>query len=428
MNEFTEYIKELYQNGFGAPIEYWLITIMIIVLILAIVVKLFINSNNQENSKSSLYFRISLTNIKIISCLIGITLLSAIVLYIFFYQDYFVKQHFALDLIVLIFALTISFIIIIFRFYRGVRTKLPKYISPSISLNQKIKNVNYINKSFEKSKWSTICVIIPFSLLLFHSLIKPEAEISILIDNSGSTDMYIEYGKSHLAESIENIYDDTKFNISYFETFDDENICKTKFNTLFKDANKIVLTNNIEKLSGNNIHFNSSREASIFFKNNNIEHSCIGTPLLESLWSNYLSSIQNTSKNENVIKILILLTDGQGNLYIPSSKDYYHTEVPEGFDIFNETSSINNISMYEYYDEISIINIGENDEEGLFYNFQSQIYDGQDEESYKKALKIVTKNIQKRNWNFIYILATFALIVIIIFMSIKIRPIYKQIK
>lgn len=425
MDKFVEYIKELYHNGFGAPVEYWLIVLLLLLLVLYIGVKLFNISKNKESNKGSLYFGICLTNIKLLCFTLGIILLSSIILFVFFYQDYFVKQHFALDFIILIFGLSLSIIITLFRLNKGVKTELPKYIKPSLSIIQKVQHGNYLSNTFEKSKWRVICIILPFTLLLLHFLVKPEAEVSILIDNSGSTNTYREYGKQNLAEAIEDVYDETKFNVSYFETFENVN-CETKNNSLFKDANKIVQTSEINNLSGENIHFNSSNESSVFFRNNNIEHSCLGTPLLETIWSNYLYSIQYSSKKNNVIRILILLTDGEGNLYAPTSENNSHTQVPDDFDIFDKTSLGNDLSMSDYYDEISIINIGNNEAEPFFNNYSSNIYNGQDKDSYKQSLKSVTEHIQKRNWNFIFILASLSLIVIITSLSIKIRPVYKQ--
>jgi hypothetical protein len=427
MVSLFKYVKDLFNQGFGMSIEYWLIVLLLIFILIYIGIKIANTTNNNKEKLGSLYFGITLSSLRILICIIGVSLLISVVSFIFFYQQYFVQKHYAPDFIVIILVLSIAFIIVLFKLNKGVKIKLPKYIKPPLSLEQKTIHGTYISNKFEKSKWKIICLIFPFVLLLFHSTVEQDAEVSILIDNSGSTDMYREYGRKYLAVAARNVYENTEFNISYFNTYNDDFQCQRAINSLQKDVTIICDKDNFEDLSSKNFHFNNSISASNFIGGNQIASSCLGTPLLECLWANYLFTKQNSNFNENTIKILILLTDGQGNLYLPSNSDFPHVQVSDNFDVFEVPEKKSNISMDEYYDKISIVNIGENDGEALFLNFDyNNIYDGQDKESYKVALDLVTRDIQKRNWNFIYIISFFASVVVLSFLFIKLQPMYNN--
>ena len=211
------------------------------------------------------------------------------------------QEHYAPDFIVIILVLSIAFIIVLFKLDKGVKIKLPKYIKPPLSLEQKTKHGNHIRNKFEKSKWKIICLIFPFILLLFHSTFKQDAEVSILIDNSGSTDMLREYGQKQLAEAMGNVYENTKFNISYFNTFNNDIQCQQARKSRQNDITQICIKDDYNVLLSENFYFNNSISASNFIIGNQIESSCLGTPLLECLWANYLFTQKNSNKNNNAI-------------------------------------------------------------------------------------------------------------------------------
>jgi hypothetical protein len=114
----------------------------------------------------------------------------------------------------------------------------------------------------------------------------------------------------------------------------------------------------------------------------------------------------------NRTKLLILITDGMGNCTDMLEDSY--------FDIIDPESGV---SMNDFYDYISIINIGVDTDSKMFeYANPSYILNGFNESSYRQALLRTTIAIQKKNWVFIYTIIFFIIISSVIILSINVKP------
>ncbi|PCJ82005.1 MAG: hypothetical protein COA49_03320 [Bacteroidetes bacterium] len=411
--EWAHYINDLSAIGFGLTIEAWVGIVLSFLLFNA----LFVNLTSKTiNSQESLHFITSLQSIKLTSYLLFIVLLCANVVFIFFYQEFIVDENFALDLIVVIALISSTLLIKLFNHTKG-RDNINTFIRPQLSLIKKAQVTRLLISKFQKAKlFILVLLTLPFVVLLMQSITETKAEVSILIDNSGSTDESINESRNYLAQAMRTTVDNTTFNISYFPNYN-ENQCERYIRKLKKDVNEVISELRHENLLGVNYHFSNTGAATSFIQNTPIETSCLGSPLIETIWANFLF----TTDKENLVtkdkKIFIIITDGAGNLYSETSP----TKVPNGFDIFTIVETTSQQSMEDYYNDISIINIGDLYDQYLFEEIKQssvELLDGYDKESYVNSLLYAIKNIQKRNWCFIYVISFIVILTcVLVFMS-----------
>jgi hypothetical protein len=407
MNNLLKYIGKIINNGYGMPYEYWLIILLSFFIFVFVTTKL---AYKQSENSTNLRFYINIINLKLLIILFTITLFIIIFIFIFHYHYFFILEHYDLDFITIIALFSVFNIIFFYSFKSKIDKKFTNYTKLALNIQQKTEFSKQLVNSFNKIKLASFLLIIPFLLLLFQGIVKQKAEVSIIIDNSGSTDTYMHYAREYLSKATKNIIEDTKFYISYFP----QNLIGNQ--QLKENTNDIVKESNYNNLISENLIFKSAKQASFSINNTIINSSQLGTPLTETIWANYLLSISN--KKPLSTRILVLMTDGAGNLYNQNTKN---TET-QSLDIFNVLESKTGKSIYDYYNKIAVINIGKDNNIGLFKNIESDIiYDGHDEKSYEEALNTAVEDIQKRNWWFVSIISFITIITVLLTINVKLK-------
>ncbi|NMH87990.1 hypothetical protein [Flavivirga algicola] len=243
---------------------------------------------------------------------------------------------------------------------------------------------------FKKIKlWSFIPA---FGFLLLFLPIKMDKNlVSFLLDTSSSMDVHIGNGQEILRKSFQNINNDTDIILSWFT----ENSPSGNFNDLIR-------TRNSQQLDGMHQYFTNKHDAINAL--NGIEFT-EGTPLLETIWSNYLFTLEHIQNEHYTNNIFVLVTDGEDS-YFESEISTFLCEIPQ----------FNNF----YQDNINIINLqGANN---AFFDKADAcnyaVYEGMDIDSYAAAVQEILAGITK-DYYFPVWLAVFCALGMLIVLFIK---------
>lgn len=408
MIDFFNYISQLIKNGFNMPFTFWISLLFIFSSLFFISIRI---KNRKNSDYLSLRYYVYSRFFMILIALYVIFLIAILWIYVYDYQYFFAENDFSLDIIV--FVLLFSFLIVSLTIHLKINYKSNplSFILKPISIKEKNIRLISLKRRFSKTKLLVIFLIIPFSILLLEFLQINKASVSIVIDNSGSTNSFIDYGRNGLSQAISSVYPNTLFNISFFKSIDDYS---TSLSDEYKlSVDKIINESDYTSLNCENLNFMNTNSAKAFISDFALPEET-GSPIIETMWANFLLTIENCANSPNMIKILIVMTDGKDLLYSEKEdiSDFNILEV-------NQNSISQNIK--EYFDKIIFINIGGDKDEYLFENIDnSLIYNGNDKQSYSKALTHALININNKNWNFILLLSGLIVLSILSILFIKI--------
>ena len=339
----------------------------------------------------------------IISYSIVTFILLLIIIYKWHFTNFFSTNHIQFILLFSVFLLLVLQASSFFRFSSFFdRNKSSLIFYPGIGSRSSNETRNMAVREYNKTK---IWLILPlFSFLL---LLVPENNknlISILIDNSssmngnGETNAPIEIGKTAITNTLSCLDSKTDIILSWFSS-PLERGYKSNFNEIKKERQS---TN----LSASNNGFIGTGGALSYLNNISIIPP---TPLIETIWSNFLYSKEFSQENQYDKKVSIIITDGKESVIQDdiNSFSFCETDGPESF-----------------FDNISIINMGGKPSDPFFRKASGcSIYieeNGLDEVSYENALNQFLIEFIK-DWAFIMWLALLAIIPILISLMIHVQ-------
>ncbi len=243
---------------------------------------------------------------------------------------------------------------------------------------------------FKKIKLWSLIPAFGFSLLLLP--IKMDKNlVSFLLDTSSSMDVHIGNGQEILRKSFQNINNDTDIILSWFTE-----------NNPSGDFNNLIRTSNSQQLDGMHQYF-TNKQAAINALNG-IEFT-EGTPLLETIWSNYLFTLEHVQNERYTNNIFVLVTDGEDS-YFENEISAFLCEIPQ----------FNNF----YQDNINIINL--QSANNAFFDKANAcsyaVYEGMDIDSYAAAVQEILAGITK-DYYFPVWLAVFCVSGMLIVLFIK---------
>jgi hypothetical protein len=286
------------------------------------------------------------------------------------------------------FLLGIAFLILVFlqgqRIQRAERHRL---IGEYVSEQQKLEARNKVVSDNKRMKWMILICALPFLLLL----IQPQKKylFSVVMDNSPSM-------AAQLQEQISSVNAAVNNPASLFAGETDPELEKNKatfvlthfpFSGMSKTEEKIGKNEDIGKFYDsisavqNPAKLNTitnSFEGSVSFRSyirENMQPSSFGTPLIESIWQNYLFSRQEAKGKDFVKHKMIIISDGMDSFYYVSKRKIGKCII----DKFDPSF---------YKNDIAIINLGGAPNEYFFDDCrQFPIFDGSSTDSFQKAFE-----------------------------------------
>lgn len=227
-----------------------------------------------------------------------------------------------------------------------------------------------------RTKRLSFALLLPL-LLLF---ITPSSKYlySIIFDNSSSMEEQITLAQTYFENTSEKIKDNSIFVVTSFPRCQTELECLALQKRL--STNITMLTSNDpSKLVAETFVINRKADLMDYLQNGSLNIANCGSPIYEAIWQNFLSSIESSQNQSITKKKLIILSDGEDNLY---RADLGFTK-PKSclFDL-----NYGDITMNDFFDEISLIKYNGNGTANISSScVDMNIYEGNDAASFKKS-------------------------------------------
>lgn len=279
-------------------------------------------------------------------------------------------------------------------------------LSTGFARENKLKNVNtpLTRKDDEdkikvaKHKYTKLKLWMLLPLLGLLMLLLPNNNkniVSFLLDNSSSMEDNLHNGKDILFNSIDNMDENTDIILSWF----------TEHNPK-QDFQSIISENNYERLDGFHRFFADKELAKDAL--DNIELTG-GTPLIETIWSNFLFTREQTESQEYAKRIFVIVTDGLAVYVEDDDIREFFCAIPE-FDEF-------------YQDDINLINLDDQSHNAFFSkatDCEYPIYEGMDMESYTVSINQILEDVSKDRYYPVWLIIFPVLgLIIILFINAK---------
>jgi hypothetical protein len=222
----------------------------------------------------------------------------------------------------------------------------------------------------------TILLLLP----LFMLLINPSSKYlySIIFDNSPSMETQIALAQSYLGNTSEKLKDNSIFVVTSFPTCQNELECATLQKRLSNDIDTIT-RKDPTKLVAETYIIERKADLIDYLQNGALNISNCGSPIYEAIWQNFVSSIDAVQNESITKKKLIILSDGEDNLY---RTDLGFTK-PKNC-LFDRNKR--DINMNDFFDEISLIKYDGNGTENITSScVEMNIYEGNDDASFEKS-------------------------------------------
>lgn len=217
--------------------------------------------------------------------------------------------------------------------------------------------------------------IVPFGLLLIQS--NRASLVSIVLDNSGSMNQYLDYG----AFSLSNVLEESPHKGEYvFTTLDIRPSYSPKDSTIQQYFETIVNTTDPNRLPTSTATYANPQG----LINDFLQVSTAGsTPLLQGIWQNYLTARNNFAHYKN--RKMIVVSDGADDIYALEEllKQRWQHQ-----DIFQQQGKVGESPVEFFNGGIYAINLGGDESAYLWEDCYESISlrDGNSQQSYFEAL------------------------------------------
>jgi len=415
-------IKNYWHNGLDTA---WTLYVPLIMLAAFVLLSLFINLIRTKSEKPSIIKALSSVYLAGIFTS-TLTLLIAILLMQFttFFGKYFCQMGFMLGFVLVGIATIMSYA----KACNLGKIKDSSALGLSITpAEQQTKFQHFKYYSLMLWIWS-LTLLLPFVVLSIPN--KSKHLISIVLDNSGSMDANLK----QCTRALETALLPTRKNADYvFTTID-----YTQNNTILDNSVEEALKDNKtisqfvmqyfddfvnqkthRRLATNTVVYNDALSLFNSFAQIGIAES--GSPVYEGIWQNYLMSRELSRSSNYVSKKMIVITDGEDNLYLLLNRDNLSTSHKLlRKDIFQQKGKVGE-TAYDFYNSISTINYGDYSDDLLFKDCENSInatYDGQNTQSYFDAFRSILPEMFF-DIIFLYILIGFSVLLSFVLFIIK---------
>lgn len=345
-----------------------------------------------------------------IACSISLLLLVSYTVYFTYFNSYIYKQHLQAVIILLVIGHIVVLVNIINKTNKAIKSdniKVIGVISGPIIQREKLIAATNNNR---KLKMFVFMVLLPFFILLFKP--KENYLYSIVFDNSASMENQLIYAKDALKEVVNNLNNNSSFVVSSVPICNTETTCLNLQLKAKKSLNNIINVGDTGKLLASTNSFNSKEDFFNYINSGGIEITGAGSSIYECIWQNFMQSVKLNETNSFTKKKLIILTDGNDNLYAKEA----------GF-----VAPINCISDYNYkntllndfYSGTTFISYGDASVSNMFKTCNNiEVLDGFDYSSFKNSFYEQLEDIFFDK-QFLWIIAILLLIGISVIFTLK---------
>lgn len=386
-------LKNYWHNGLTAWTMYVLLIILITFILLSIIINLM-RAKSEETAiiklLSSLYLSGVFTT--------ALTLLVVIWLMQFttFFGKYFCQMGFLLGFL----SVGVFTIMAYAKLCRLGKAKDSNALGlPVTPAEQQTKLEHFKTYAWSLWLWS-LSLALPFTILFIPDTSKHL--ISIVLDNSGS--MYenlkqctraleIALLPTHKhADYVFTTIDYTKDNTILDRSLDDakkDNKTLNQFVSQYFDD--FVNQKTSHRLATNTVVYNDALSLFNSFSQMGIAEE--GSPVYEGIWQNYLTSRELSQNSTYVSKKMIVITDGEDNLYGWLNYDIKQNAPFKLLkkDIFQQQGKIGETAG-DFFNSICFINYGDYNDDLMFADCSNSInetYDGTNAQSYFDAFRSI---------------------------------------
>lgn len=255
----------------------------------------------------------------------------------------------------------------------------------------------------------TFLLLLPI-LLLF---INPTSKYlySIIFDNSPSMEQQIALAQLYLVKTSDKLKDNSIFIVTSFPKCLNDVECE-KLNKRFSLDIKSITSKNYKDLVAETQVIEHKSDLVEYLQNGSLTITNSGSPIFEAIWQNFIYSIESIGNNNITKKKLLILSDGEDNLY----------RADLGFKrpnlcLFEQVKG--NVSLNDFYDEISLIKYSGNGTENITSSCANMnIYEGSDVNSFEKSFSEQLEDIYFDKY-FLIILTLLLIIGILLIQNIK---------
>jgi hypothetical protein len=319
---------------------------------------------------------------------LSLLLLGLLNLILIRFTDFFHEYPLQFPMLLTAFLIGLAFLTLIFtqgqRIRRAERHRL---IGEYLSETQKIESRLKVVAEFKRMKWMLLLFALPFLLILIQP--KKKYLFSVVMDNSPSM-------AAQLQKQISSVNAAVDSPASLFSGESEPELEKNKatfvlthfpFSGISKTEEKIDKNEDIGKFYDSisaiqnpaklNTITNTFEGSGSFrsYIRGNMQPSSYGTPLIESIWQNYLYSREEAKSQDFVKHKMIIISDGMDSFYDISRRKIGKCII----DKFDPSF---------YKNDIAIINLGGAPNEFFFDDCrQFPILDGSSTESFQKAFE-----------------------------------------
>ena len=200
---------------------------------------------------------------------------------------------------------------------------------------------------FRKIRWLYLIIIVPFLLLFINPIDKNL--YSFIFDNSGSMELYNQQSVEAIGSISANLKENSHFIVSHIPSCSNMSDCEKLISSLKKDIGQIIASGKDKELASVTSYFLNKTDFFNYIEYGILDSSGLSSPIYECIWDNYRNalSLDATFKYKN--KFLIILTDGEDNLYFNEEGMIKPQNCLFQYGLGNNT-------IESFYDEITFIN------------------------------------------------------------------------
>ncbi len=312
-----------------------------------------------------------------IACSISLLLSVSYIVYFTYFNSYIYKQHLQAVIILLVIGHIVILVNTINNINKAIKSDSIKVIGiNSGPIIQKKKLITATIKN-RKLKAYVFLALLPFIILLFKP--KENYLYSIVFDNSASMENQLIYAKDALKEVVNNLNNNSSFMVSSVPICNTETTCLNLQLKAKKNLNNIVNVGDTGKLLASTNSFNSKEDFFNYINSGGIEITGAGSPIYECIWQNFMESVKLNETNSFSKKKLIILTDGNDNLY---AKEAGFITPINCISDFNYKNNVLN----EFYTSATFISYGNANALNMFKTCNNiEVLDGFDYSSFKNS-------------------------------------------
>ena len=220
------------------------------------------------------------------------------------------------------------------------------------------------------------------------------------------------FAKDALKEVVNNLNNNSSFVVSSVPICNTEQSCLALAGKSKRNLKDIVSVNDTGTLLASTNVFAKKEEFFSFINSGGIEITGAGSPIYECIWQNFIESVKLSESQSYTKKKLIVLTDGNDNLYAKVEGCIAPVNCIADY-------SYKAVAFSDFYSDLSFINYGEADNINMFKSCSAiNVLNGYDYNSFKNSFYEQLEDIFFDK-QFLWIIAIFLLLGISVIFTLK---------